>query len=343
MKSRRMRNRIGSWGWAAAGLILLAGCRSAPVDPQRGAIFSDAEIQRFLKRAQDPRTYSLTVYQDARGVPVYTGGFRLYPGSPAELPFDAPPELPLTVLPVGCGAHVEGRVLVDTTTADTWVSMEQASRLRLVALGPPFFNVKPAHVLDNAPAFLSLVPGLTFGPLRMETVPAFARASHGPLWPLSRSAAAGPVDFVAGLSLLKAFAWVQWDYPARVWRAAPAGAYQPREETLLAVVPIESSPGGLMIKGRLDGKSAVFLVDTAGDFELAMDAPPMKLIRQISAGDLVFRQVKAVSTRDLALGQPDIPRIGARLLMKYRMTLDPRRNVLVFERPAGADRPAGEP
>ena len=68
----------------------------------------------------------------------------------------------------------------------------------------------------------------------------------------------------------------------------------------------------------------------------------MALIRQITLDNVVLREVHATAARTLGLGRPDIVRIGLRLLSRYTVTVDNRRNVVYLEIPTGKNTPAPE-
>ena len=111
--------------------------------------------------------------------------------------------------------------------------------------------------------------------------------------------------------------------------------YQPDESRLLATLPLQEEKGALACVVLLDGKSVKALLDIAGNFELAMDKPLTSQVRQLTASDLVLRQVPIENAHDLGLGLPDAPRLGRRLLERYLITIDFRQKVIHFERPAG--------
>jgi hypothetical protein len=280
---------------------------------------------------------------------VFSGASRQQSDEIALLPF----ALPGSPLPA-----VEGRpspapepvfaLLCDTSSAENWTTIETADRIGMVPLGPPPVYATPEHDSDEVPAYLVLLPRLDLDALRVESVLFFARAAHGPLWPLDRHPASdaradgprrakdGAIAAVAGMNLLRSFAWVQWDFARREVRCSSIRPYAPDPDRLRATLPLDASSGPLRVRAAFDGRPQPAVLDTAGDYEAALPEPPLGLLRQVSLGDVVFRQVKASAVDELGLRPADTARIGRRLLERYRVTLDNRQNVVHLEVPPAA-------
>lgn len=327
----------------AAGTILAAGCSSMDKkDPETSRLlFTPREVERFAANAADPREYAVTIHAADAEHTVFVNGNRARPGLKAISSFVSPAgfALPLIEGKVGQTA-APCMVLTDSTAADSWTSMDRQRLLGLVPLGPPRITSTPVHVIDNVPGALCVLPSLTLDQLPIEAVLLFARAAHGPLWPLSRSAEAGGADVVLGWSALRSFAYVQWDFANRIVVFSATTPYEAHPTQTMASIPLEPEREGMIVKGMIDGRSQSILLDVCGDFELAMAEPPMNLVRQVALDDMVMLQVRASSIREHGLGRDDLPRVGTRLLSKYRVTLDNRRNEVVFEPPLRPGAPA---
>ena len=108
---------------------------------------------------------------------------------------------------------------------------------------------------------------------------------------------------------------------------------------MIAALPLKEVEGAFATDGAIDGEKKTIILDSAGDFEVAMDNPPSDTLKQVSVGDLVFRNVKVVESKDQSLGLLSHPRIGRKLLSKFNITFAPKKKLVYFERPgpAGAE------
>jgi hypothetical protein len=79
------------------------------------------------------------------------------------------------------------------------------------------------------------------------------------------------------------------------------------------------------VRGLVNGKEGLILIDPAGDFEVAADGTAGVSSVQLDV-DLFFpNPAVAPSTGGV--------RIGARLLQKYRVTVCPQEGMIYFEKP----------
>lgn len=335
---------------ATAALLVLgtAGCetfraRRSGVD-ERGVsrlLSTEKEIKAFMGRARDPREYAITVTTGPDRETVFVNANRTRPGLYAVAPFISPAD---TVLPL-----IEGqigsrgvRILIDPTSEANWTSIERAGAYRLTALGPPFVGAIPEHVVDMVRGEVCAAAFIQIDAVTIDAPLFYARASRGPLWPLSRSADAHDADFVMGWSLLRSFRFVRWDFESRVV-VLSTRPYIVNAQREMSRIPLDSSINAMAVKGTVDGKSKLLLVDLAGDFDLAADEATMDLVRQVSFGDIVLRDLHPTSLLEQGLGYPGIPRLGLRALSRYSIVLDNHRNELIVEIPSSAAaRPAAE-
>ena len=325
---------------AAVAMAILAGagCQSAGPRPQTG---EDREILRYLRSGQSPQSLSLTVYQDQSERWLVVNGTRVAPYQQAHLSFASPAGSPIAQLNV-VGPKGEVQALVDPSSPRSWTCMAFAKALKLTPVNPPSLVETPVHVIDARGGVLSVCPELLMDRLQVKSVLLYARTGPATLWPVSRSALARDAKLVLGYDFLRSFSWVQWDFEGRMWTASTSEPYAPDAESVVATLPLEAGADGLTVRAIVDSKPRQIVLDLAGDYEMAMDSPPMELIRQVTLDDLVLRGVRAVSTQDLGLGRPDIARLGLRLLSRFQITLDLHRNVVHLEIPPGA-RAAGPP
>lgn len=313
----------------AAGLSLLAGCATMPSDEIRP--LSGGQLRGILARGRDPRRFWITVYQSQKG-PVFSGVDRIHPEQAARLPFSSlgQPRAPLIALDTDHDWSFLG--LVDTSSDVTWFDLATATRSRAVPLSPPYGRV-PRHVADDVAGFASVVSRLRFDRLRIENVLVYLRAATGPFGLLARGEYNPPPVCAIGCDLLGVMQCVQIDYPNRAVMLASTFDYAPDPSNLVAQAELLNVDGVFGARGSVNGEPQVLLLDSAGDFPVAMAAPPDVILDQVTIGDLVFRKVEVVAAADYRLGMTDYPRIGRHLLSRFKVTFVPPRRVIYFERP----------
>ena len=333
---RLHRHLISSGALLLTATGLLCGCRSLFGSSEGDAnALPSSTVQQFLKKIADPRTYSITLSRGPAGEAIYAGAFRPQFNALARAEFITDTTSAIPMIEGRVGLNWNCKVMIDTTSPDNWIDLESALANRLAPIGPggKAVAVTPAHVVDPTEGYACLCPTLYLDQLRFDAVVMYARAARKPLWPLSRAPATQEADIVLGMSALRAFTYVQWDFQSRRVIFSANQPYVPAPERLIAEVPAEGGMRALMVTGRINGEKRPLLLDTAGDFELVMEEPPSGLIRQVSLGDVVFRQVRAGAVGDHGLGAPEFARVGVGLLSKFLITLDNRRNVVIFESP----------
>ena len=309
----------------------LAACSTPPTGIRP---FTAGQRGAFLKRAKPPEAFGLTSYRTDDG-PIFAGAHRLHHGQTAVLPFagteeDAPPMVDLSIL----GVKKPIRALVDTTSRDNWAVPELVPLMRGVPIGPPGVGRTADHVLDDVGGILFIAPKIVLDEAQVESALFYARAAFGPLGPPARWVAEPEPQAVLGATLLRAFPLCQLDLPRQRIVLATSQDYTPDEGRLLATLPLLDEKGAMACLATLDGKPGKVLLDIAGDFEMAVNDPIAAAVTQLTLGDLVLRHVPVQNGHDLGLGLPDNPRLGRRLLQRFVITIDTRRKLVYFERPA---------
>ena len=322
------------FSWLVLPFVLI-GC-STPT-PKTPRAFTDQEQQIFFKRAKVPQVFGITVYASDNG-PIFAGANRVHEGQWANMSFLSSKDSLAPIVSLEPGGPGKFTALVDTSSKDSWLSSYAANEANIIPIGPPAYIVKPSHVADDMDGDLSVAPTIHFNVLNLETVLFYVRAAHGPMGPLARSNDPEP-DAVIGYNLLKSFAFAQFHFSEKQLRLSATKAFTPNKDALIAAIPITEVNGSLAVEGVIDGKSQLLIIDTGGDFALAMKEAPAEPIRQVSMGDIVFRQVTATRSTDTGLDMLDYPRIGRKLLSKFIITICPKEKILYAERPANAPRP----
>ena len=325
MKSMTIRTLL----FAAAGAIgLFQGCQTPT--PKETTPLSEAQLKAFLGHARDARTFWITVYQSENG-PIFAGANRLHPEQVARLPFRSASEYTTPIIRLGSLEVFDA--VIDTSSRENWMDFSTGRDLHATPLAP-VCEMKPEHVKDNIPGYISVVSNLRFDELDVENAVVCMRGAFGPLGPLSRYPGKSQPECVIGCDMLRSFQVAQIDYPARVVVLSSGADYTPDTTNLIATVPLQEVAGAFAGDGVVDGEPKTVIIDSAGDFEFAMSNPPTNVLRQVSIGDLVFRKVNVVSLSELDLGLPNYPRIGNKLLSRFKVTFAPKRRLVYFERPA---------
>jgi hypothetical protein len=260
----------------------------------------------------------------------------MHPNQLFDQPFHTSKDSDIPIIEVRTRSTDDIDALIDTSSRENWVDFETAAHNDLIPLGPPPYTRKPRHVVDpDNTGYLALSSKIRIKQMHVENALFYLRTPYMDLGPLTRNQFHPMPHMVIGAELLKAFRFVQLDYAGRQAIFSSTLPYNPPPTRLLAEVPLLDLHGIIACRGIIDGEPVTLIVDTAGDYELALPVKPDDgTVRQLSVGDLVFRQVACVSTDRHHLGLPQYPRIGARLLSRFQVTFDFRKKVIIFERPA---------
>ncbi|MDZ4199962.1 MAG: hypothetical protein U1E27_11855 [Kiritimatiellia bacterium] len=332
--------------WILAGLFGLGGATGCLTDKPAvvsSRMIDPAELDRLFSAGRDPGEFFIHSHRDASGRSVFTGQNRMLPDSRAVLLFESAAHSALPIVRATAPSGTDLLLLTDTTSQQNWVNLDLKDRIGLIPIGPNRVGAIPAHVFDETPGYLSVLPSLDLDRMRVESILFYARMARQSLWPLHRHADARDIQAVLGLEFLRGFAYVTWDFSTRMMTFSATDPFQPDSRAVLAELPVSFNAdlGAIEVPCILDGVETPVIFDSAGDYELALESPPMDLIRQIGFQDLVLRRVRAVTPQSVGLEPVETPYLGTRLLRRFRVTLDNRRNVLWIESPDSAVR--GEP
>lgn len=300
----------------SALLLSTAACKTTETKPVSRKVQS-----AWLARMRDPRIYRIDVCQTPAGIE-YRGGGRLHPRQAEALKMIADkPSRPVVML--------KGKlpVLLDCTASHSWFEFSTAQKLGAVPVGErEALQIKqPGEEIAGTQA---VIPALCLAQIHIESPLVFVRMADGPLGKrLMRGITEPELKGVIGWDMLQKFEQVQFDYSGKRVLLATDEPYKPDPELLVTTLSLVKHAGACAVRGTVDGKEGVLLIDPAGDFELALDAPAASA-RVQSGGKLAF-ETAAVSV------SPGGARIGARLLQKFKVTVCPQEGVIHFEKPYG--------
>ena len=307
----------------AATVLLMAGCKTTEeVKP-----VTWKEQSAYLSKVKDPRWFGYSIYDTPAGIE-YRGGCRLHPNQVAELPMKA--EEPLR--PVGLlrgNFGFEAPLLFDFTSPVSWMEFNLARKLgaQPVGEGKALLVKMPGEDVIGCQSALST---LRLDQLFIENPLVYVRMANGPIGSLARGIEDPAVKGVIGWDLLKKFEQVYLDYAGkRVVIATAEVEYSPNPALVVAKIPLIKHAGVCAVRGAIDGKSGLILIDPAGDFEVATDGGAAVSAIQLDVGLTFSDPVVSVS--------PGGTRIGARLLQKYKVAIFPQTGLIYFENPDPAD------
>lgn len=318
--------------WFSVGLALFAGGCATPSDHEMKPL-TDTRLRDVFSRAKDARNFWITVYQSGNKGAQFSGANRLHPQQLANVDFiqGSPSTAPMVKADDGRNETIVA--LIDTSAGRSWLDFATFTRVKAIPLGPPAYDSMPKNVNDSVPGYACVLTKFRFDQLHIENALFYFRAATGPLGYLARGEEQPTPSAILGCDILKAFAFVQIDYPNRSVVFSATSEYSPDPTNLIAALPLKEVDGVFATEGMLDNEKKLILLDSAGDFEIAMDNPPSDKLKQVSVDDLVFRNVMVSSSKDRSLGLLSHPRIGRRLLARFKVTLTPKKKLLYVERP----------
>jgi len=312
---------------SAACLSLAVSC-STP-SPEASAPLESTEKESMLKRAKAPQVFGLTAYNSDQGA-VFAGIFRQHENHIGRIALSSDANSTTPVIAINGG---EAMMLLDSSSAESWITVEAALSQRVMPLvGPTSFEKLPRHVYDTIGGFAGVMPKMIIDDLHVENALFYIRNSRGPLDGLTRWEKKPYLDGVLGADFLTSFQFVRISLRGHYIVLSATDAY-PIPGNVAATLPIVELQGGIATEVMMDGEKLQALIDIAGDFEVAMQNPAARIMRQVSLGDVVFRQVEVDSAFDLGLGTASPPRIGRQLLEKYDIVINKRGTELLLEVP----------
>ena len=301
---------------------LSAGCATAPVS-------NDVKAGAFRSKAKTPQNFWLTVYDSARG-PVVSGGHRLHPNQSVAMPFLSPRKSELPLISVQLLREDIYTALVDTSAGESWAEIDDALAMDIVPLGPPDIFREPLHLRNAGRGMLALAETLRFDQLYVENALIFTRLEDAP-GDIGRGL---KPNLVLGGDFLKQFRYFQINWPGRTVAFSATHPYRPNPDRLLAELPLRRLNGACVVEAVIDGKTHWVVLDSAGNYELAMTGAEGPAIRQMTLGNLVLRHVRVTPHADLQIGWPGYPKVGTGILSKVKVTVDNKLGTVYIEKPA---------
>lgn len=310
-------------------LLIASACVTRKEPVTTATRLGDSEKQALTKRAKAPQTFGLTAYTTDDGA-LFAGAFRGLQnqiGRPA-LAADKNSTAPIIAINEG-----KALMMIDTAAAESWLTVEASLALQTTPLaGPDLFERQARHVYDPIGGFAAVLPRMTIDKLPVNEAVFYVRNARGPLDALNRWERSPALDGILGADFVRSFEFVRVGLAGRQVVLSSSGAY-PYMDKAVAALPLVELQGGLAVECMMDGEKHTALIDLAGDFEVALERPTGPLMKQVTLGDVVFRNVEVVSAFDLGLGLTSPPRIGRQLLERYDLVFNQKGQQLLLERP----------
>jgi hypothetical protein len=303
--------------------LLLSGTGCKTTEQEKPEPISWKQQSAYMAKVKDPRRFGYSIYQTPGGIE-YRGGSRLHPNQAKILKMEAKEPLrPVVMLRGKFG--MESPILLDFTAATSWMEFDLAESLGAV----PLSEGKAQLVKMPNEEFLgclSVVPTISLGQLFIENPLVYVRLANGPLGSLARGIDEPEIKGVLGWELLKKFEQIYFDYTEKRLAISTAkSAYMPDPSQLIARIPLVKYTGACAVRGAVDGKQGLILIDPAGDFEVATDSGETISSVQLDANFVLPAPAVVKSTGGT--------RIGARLLEKFKITICPQEGMIYFEKP----------
>lgn len=302
-------------------LFLVAGCKTTEVHKVKPISWKQQQV--YSAKVCDPRIFGLGIYDTPSG-PQIRGGGRVHPGRAEVLKMLMDKkETPRPVVNLNGSFGKQWPVLLDVSLASSWVEFDLAQKIgaRPVSEGG---NVQLVHQSgDDIPACLSLIPSVCLGQFFIENCLVYVRLANGPLGSVARGITEPELKGVVGWDLLQKLEQIQFLYSIGQIVLVTRGTYKPNPGLLVAELPLVKHAGACVVRGTVNGKSELVLLDPAGDFEV-MAGPGMDVSLMQLGENLIF------SNPQVSTSSGEV-RMGARLLKNYQVTICPQAGVVYFE------------
>ena len=329
--------------WTALGL--LAGCVSHPPALQPTPL-SQNEVDQFLASGRDPRTWGITTYARPAG-PHFEFANRTHLGQQARRDFVSPRNTSFPVIRAQTPITDPFPMLVDTSARQSWGAMTSAKALEYRVFAPPVGEYAD-HVTTAIPGYAGVGNKLLLDNLHLENPIYYLAPAKGMLGPVSRLAArpdltpaekktrerlARRMPVVLGAAALRDFSFVRFDFPARRVIFATSQTFQtPNSATVLAGLPLRDWHGRPAVEARLEDQPVSLVLDTGGDFDLALSETPAGTATLV-LGSLILDDIHAETYEDLGLPARFPARLGLGVISRFIVTLDYKQQRVWFESP----------
>ena len=326
----------------AAALLSAAGC--ATPGPLEQIPISQHDVDAFLASGKDARNFGITIYQDAAGAR-FEFANRVHQDRGAQMDFNSPRDLPVPVIKARTGTFVHFNLLLDSSARQNWLLLQSVEAMDYRTFAPPTGEYAD-HIVSEVPGYAGVGNKIVLDALHVESPIFYVPPAAGNLGPLARvereaeneeealarHALGARTHAVMGAALMRSFAYVRFDFLARSIRFSSHSTYQPANPAaVVASLPLRDWRGRPAVQATLDGKPLLLVIDTAGDFDLALPGEPAADSGSLALGALQIDAVPLASHAGLGLPEAFPARLGLRFLSRYALVLDHKHQRVWFE------------
>lgn len=319
---------INYYGAGLALLItLLTGCASKDI-PAEERFLTESEQKAALSKTKTPQYFGFNAYPRGNGIG-FSGQARIHPNHVAtvDLLRDGIPVINV----LGRAKRNTCNALLDTSSPTTWMDFATASDFGATFMGMGE-KVVPyrGNQEKNINSYAAVVPRLRIDQLFIENIPLYVRMAEGSLGPMARGISNPNPTLAIGYDVLSLFETIRINPRDNTVIFTATHKHTPHPDLLMAKARILSRQGyGLVVEGAVFGKPTPVVIDLAGDYYFMRSDQRVSETKQVSIGDVVYRQVPTIF-----MPIPDaLPRVGRKMLEQYVITICPRQQAVFLELP----------
>ena len=309
--------------------LVLSGCLTTKSKEEQP--ISEARQQAYLNKAVPPQQLGFSVHRAGKSGIAYSGAARLHPHHLTTA--DMLKKIPVIKLR-GRAKRNTLKALLDFGSASSWLefSTSQEFKAHFMGINNMVIPYRGKSNTGDQNAYAGVVTQLRIDTLFIENVPFYIRMANHSLGPLARGIQKPKVDAVLGYDNLRIFEYIQIDLRNHTVSFSSDLPYVPHDDLLMTTARIINLPGlGLAVEGAIYGKSVPIILDFAGDYHFERGDKKVNNTRQVSLGDIVFRNVPTLVLEP----NKSPPRAGRKMLEPYIITICAPKGVVYFERPPG--------
>lgn len=322
-------NLLRSLFLASLSCLFLTGCFLTSDAPKSDTPLTSSQQKRTLSQSRPPQQFGFAVHRTQNGI-AYSGNCRLHPNHLAteDLEKDHIPVIKVQ----GRSKRNKMNVLIDFASATSWLEFSESQKFKafFMGIGDMAIPYRGSSNTGGQNAYAGVITQLRIDNLFIENIPFYIRMATGSIGPLNRGIEVPEVDAVLGYDNLQEFEYIQINLRESRVTFSSTIPYFPHDELLITTAKIVKSQGhGLAIEGAIFGKPTPILLDFAGDFNFTRNDAKVNTTKQVSLGDLVFRQVPTLVMEP----HDSPPRAGRQMLEPFIVTICSSKGIVYFERP----------
>jgi len=311
---------------AALGAVaLFFGCGTSGPKAPTAVFATPQQWQAMMDQSVNPRSVGVIVYRSPSG-PAFAEANRVHAGRVHEFTFK--PSIP--VLTVPATGRKEWPVLLDTKSPTSWVTFSGAAELNLRPIGPVPIRLPPTHIDELNDGVAGIASSLVLGNLRLENALLYIYPGINQLGRIARSNTLNP-PMVLGCDILTAFAFVRIDFPQGKITFSTTDAHRSNALTTLLETDFTITEQGLAVQAIMGDYRGPVLIDTAGEYEIAIARPTRPDVPTLVIGDMTLRELRVTDAEFEGFGADSPPVLGVRALQDFALVLDNQRSKLYLE------------